>query len=98
MCRLPCRCGLSHSLDDEDVVQVLKSKTAAAEDGAWKSCSVWVCAQCSFYGHAIEASCCCPRYVTSALLSAHTGRGRFKSQASGPARIADREKKAPLKT
>ena len=33
MCRLPCRCGLSHSLDDEDVVQVLKSKTAAAEDG-----------------------------------------------------------------
>lgn len=33
-CQLPCRCGLSHSLDDEDVVQVLKSKTAAAEDGA----------------------------------------------------------------
>ena len=26
------------------------------------------------------------------------GRGRFKSQASGPARIADREKKAPLKS
>jgi hypothetical protein len=32
--QLLCRCGLSHSLDDEDVVQVLKSKTAAAEDGA----------------------------------------------------------------
>ena len=32
------RCGLSHSLDDEDVVQVLKSKTAAAEDGARGGC------------------------------------------------------------
>ena len=53
-----CRCGLQHALEDEDVVQVLKSKTASGEDG----------------------------------------RGRFKTQASGPARIADREKKAPLKT
>ena len=26
------------------------------------------------------------------------GRGRFKSHTTGPARIADREKKAPLKT
>ncbi len=52
------RCGLSHQLEDEDVVQVLKDKAGAAEDG----------------------------------------RGRFKTQASGPARIADREKKAPLKT
>lgn len=25
-----CRCGLSHQLEDEDVVQVLKSKTAGA--------------------------------------------------------------------
>lgn len=26
------------------------------------------------------------------------GRGRFKSHTTGPARICDREKKAPLKT
>lgn len=26
------------------------------------------------------------------------GRGRFKSHTTGPARISDREKKAPLKT
>lgn len=31
--RMMCRCGLSHQLQDEDVVQVLKSKTGIAEDG-----------------------------------------------------------------
>mmetsp|Transcript_6252 Transcript_6252/g.17956 ORF Transcript_6252/g.17956 Transcript_6252/m.17956 type:complete len:401 (+) Transcript_6252:365-1567(+) len=54
----PQSCGLSHQLEDEDVVQILKSKTGLAEDG----------------------------------------RGRFKTQANGPLRIADREKKAALRT
>lgn len=44
-----------------------------------------------------EASCCLPAVHDISCLAC-TGRGRFKSQASGPARIADREKKAPLKT
>ncbi|KAK4410482.1 Developmentally-regulated G-protein 1 [Sesamum angolense] len=50
-------CGLSHTLQDEDVVQIVKKKEK--EDG---------------------------------------GRGRFKSHSNTPARISDREKKAPLKT
>ena len=53
-----CRCGMSHTLEDEDVVQIIKKKVSTAEEG----------------------------------------RGRFKSTASGPLRIADREKKAALKT
>ena len=36
--------------------------------------------------------------VKKKVSSAEDGRGRFKSQASGPARISDREKKAALKT
>jgi len=54
----PQRCGLSHTLEDEDVVQIVKSKVASTEDG----------------------------------------RGRFKSKSDKPSRIADREKKAALKT
>ncbi|KAK9840047.1 hypothetical protein WJX74_002550 [Apatococcus lobatus] len=54
----PQRCGMAHTLEDEDVVQIIKKKVSTAEEG----------------------------------------RGRFKSTASGPARIADREKKAALKT
>ncbi|KAL0380563.1 UNVERIFIED_CONTAM: Developmentally-regulated G-protein 2 [Sesamum angustifolium] len=54
---LPQHCGLSHTLQDEDVVQIVKKKER--EDG---------------------------------------GRGRFKSHSNTPARISDREKKAPLKT
>ena len=59
-CRLSlyCRCGLSHSLEDEDVIQLVKTKTANTEGG----------------------------------------RGRFKSKSDKPDRIADREKKAALKT
>ncbi|KZV56096.1 Developmentally regulated G-protein 1 isoform 1 [Dorcoceras hygrometricum] len=53
----PQHCGLSHTLQDEDVVQIVKKKEK--EDG---------------------------------------GRGRFKSHSNAPARISDREKKAPLKT
>ncbi|KAJ9559699.1 hypothetical protein OSB04_004859 [Centaurea solstitialis] len=53
----PQHCGLSHVLQDEDVVQIVKKKEKESE-----------------------------------------GRGRFKSHTTGPARIADREKKAPLKT
>ncbi|KAL6961794.1 Developmentally-regulated GTP-binding protein 2 [Sarracenia purpurea var. burkii] len=53
----PQHCGLSHVLQDEDVVQIVKKKEK--EDG---------------------------------------GRGRFKSHSNAPARISDREKKAPLKT
>ncbi|KAL0463799.1 UNVERIFIED_CONTAM: Developmentally-regulated G-protein 2 [Sesamum latifolium] len=53
----PQHCGLSHTLQDEDVVQIVKKKEK--EDG---------------------------------------GRGRFKSHSNTPARISDREKKAPLKT
>ncbi|KAF2301000.1 hypothetical protein GH714_019155 [Hevea brasiliensis] len=53
----PQHCGLSHVLQDEDVVQIVKKKEK--EDG---------------------------------------GRGRFKSHSTAPARISDREKKAPLKT
>ncbi|GER52357.1 developmentally regulated GTP binding family protein, partial [Striga asiatica] len=53
----PQHCGLSHGLQDEDVVQIVKKKER--EDG---------------------------------------GRGRFKSHSNAPARISDREKKAPLKT
>jgi len=52
----PQRCGLGHTLEDEDVVQVVKKKVA--EDG----------------------------------------RGRFKTQGQDTQRIADREKKAKLKT
>ena len=56
----PCRCGLTHPLEDEDVVQIVKQKvTTGGEEG----------------------------------------KGRFKSTSTkGPARIADREKKAALKT
>ncbi|MQM08408.1 hypothetical protein Taro_041270 [Colocasia esculenta] len=54
----PQRCGLSHNLHDEDVVQIVKKKER--EEGG--------------------------------------GRGRFKSHSNAPARISDREKKAPLKT
>ena len=39
-----------------------------------------------------------PQVVKSKTADAEDGRGRFKSQASGPARISDRVKKAPLKT
>eukprot|EP00897_Mesotaenium_endlicherianum_P001118 jgi/Mesen1/11006/ME000098S10400 len=53
----PQRCGTSHLLTDEDVVQIVKKKEKE-EDG---------------------------------------GRGRFKSHTSGPDRISDRVKKAPLK-
>ena len=49
---------MSHTLEDEDVVQLVKSKVASAEDG----------------------------------------RGRFKTKSDKPTRIADREKKAALKT
>ena len=54
---MQCRCGLSHTLEDEDVVQIVKSKVAAED-----------------------------------------GRGRFKTKSDKPSRIADREKKAALKT
>lgn len=54
----PQRCGLTHPLEDEDVVQILKKKVKIGEDG----------------------------------------RGRFKTVSDKPARIADREKKAPLKS
>ncbi|CAD7699858.1 unnamed protein product [Ostreobium quekettii] len=54
----PQRCGLAHTLHDEDVVQIVKKKKSSGEDG----------------------------------------RGRFKTQSSAPLRIADREKKAALKT
>ncbi|KAK9831969.1 hypothetical protein WJX81_004285 [Elliptochloris bilobata] len=55
----PQRCGLSHQLEDEDVVQIVKKKvTTGGEEG----------------------------------------RGRFKTTKKEPARIADREKKAALKT
>uniref|UniRef100_A0A6N2MWT9 OBG-type G domain-containing protein n=1 Tax=Salix viminalis TaxID=40686 RepID=A0A6N2MWT9_SALVM len=54
----PQHCGLSHVLQDEDVVQIVKKKEK--DDGG--------------------------------------GRGRFKSHSTAPARISDREKKAPLKT
>jgi uncharacterized protein len=53
----PQRCGLSHQLADEDVVQIVKKKVK--EDD---------------------------------------GKGRFKSTSDKPLRIADREKKAALKT
>lgn len=36
--------------------------------------------------------------VVKSKAQAEDGRGRFKSEASGPARISDRVKKAPLKT
>ncbi|KAL6140685.1 hypothetical protein ACLB2K_058982 [Fragaria x ananassa] len=52
----PQHCGVSHLLNDEDVVQIVKKKDKEGE-----------------------------------------GRGRFKSHSTAPARIADREKKAPLK-
>lgn len=54
---LPQRCGLSHTLQDEDVVQVVKRK-----------------------------------------VSGDDGRGRFKQGPADYVRIADREKKKPLKT
>ncbi len=49
---------MSHELEDEDVVQLVKTKVATTEDG----------------------------------------RGRFKTKSDKPTRIADREKKAALKT
>ncbi|KAI3866648.1 hypothetical protein MKW98_006098 [Papaver atlanticum] len=52
----PQTCGLSHVLQDEDVVQIVKKKET--DEG---------------------------------------GRGRFKSHSNAPARISDRQKKAPLK-
>ncbi|WJX86507.1 Developmentally-regulated GTP-binding protein 2 [Trifolium repens] len=52
----PQHCGLSHVLNDEDVVQIVKKKET--DEG---------------------------------------GRGRFKSHSDAPARISDRQKKAPLK-
>ena len=52
------RCGQGHSLEDEDVVQLVKNKVSTADDG----------------------------------------RGRFKTKSDKPLRIADREKKAALKT
>ncbi|KAK9923718.1 hypothetical protein M0R45_032119 [Rubus argutus] len=52
----PQHCGVTHLLNDEDVVQIVKKKEKEGE-----------------------------------------GRGRFKSHSTAPARIADREKKAPLK-
>ncbi len=36
--------------------------------------------------------------VKSKSAGAEDGRGRFKTEANGPARISDRVKKAPLKT
>lgn len=54
----PQRVGLSHTLQDEDVVQIVKKKVLDTEDG----------------------------------------RGRFKTTSDKPLRIADREKKAALKT
>lgn len=55
-----CRVGLTHKLEDEDVVQLVKKKVKTGEDG----------------------------------------KGRFKGVGEGrkPDRIADREKKAPLKS
>lgn len=29
----PCRCGLGHMLEDEDVVQLVKTKVSTGEDG-----------------------------------------------------------------
>ncbi|KAK9797061.1 hypothetical protein WJX73_000477 [Symbiochloris irregularis] len=54
----PQRCGLTHVLQDEDVVQIVKKKVSASTDG----------------------------------------RGRFKTKSDAPLKIADREKKAALKT
>lgn len=54
----PQRCGLTHLLEDEDVIQIVKKKIKHGEDG----------------------------------------RGRFKTTSDKPLRIADREKKAPLKS
>lgn len=54
----PQRCGTSHALADEDVVQVVKKKVGGAEEG----------------------------------------RGRFKQAGGEYVKIADREKRKPLKT
>lgn len=54
---MPQRCGLSHALGDEDVVQIVKKK-----------------------------------------IKGEDGKGRFKQAAAEYVRIADREKKKPLKT
>lgn len=56
----PQRVGLTHKMEDEDVVQIVKKKVKTGEDGG--------------------------------------GRGRFKTASSKPSKVADREKKAPLKT
>ncbi|KAK3247406.1 GTP-binding protein [Cymbomonas tetramitiformis] len=53
------RCGLSHELEDEDVVQLVKNKKATVQEEL---------------------------------------KGRFKNYSDAPARIADRVKKAPLKS
>lgn len=76
----PQHCGLSHRLEDEDVVQIVKKKV-------WMHISYFLV---SLISNVDDAG-------GNFQEREEGGRGRFKTHSNAPARIADREKKAPLK-
>ena len=77
----PQHCGLSHRLEDEDVVQIVKKKV-------WRHKSFFYLI--SLISNVDDAG-------ENFQEREEGGRGRFKTHSNAPARIADREKKAPLK-
>lgn len=104
----PQRCGESHVLHDEDVVQIVKKKIvgggaeARGTDGVgwrWRREGENGC----FAGERTEGaqpddSVCAPSPRAPSRPPASQARGRFKTTSSEPLRISDREKKKPLRS
>jgi hypothetical protein len=100
------RVGLSHQLADEDVIQVgglclmyvAGAQTKGGEGGGRRRrpATAHHNPQTPTRTHIIPPPP--PKVVKKKVLDAEDGRGRFKTTSSQPLRIADREKKAALKT
>lgn len=95
----PQHCGLSHGLHDEDVVQIVKKKVPIF----YSFCAILLLnfvaslTASNFHIFLFETYDKWLKYFYFQEKE-EGGRGRFKSHSNAPARISDREKKAPLKT
>lgn len=94
----PQHCGLSHVLRDEDVVQIVKKKVSKTTLYLVFYCLIDFCIIFQILypfllsdGERLNVICLIFQDKEG------EGRGRFKSHSTAPARISDREKKAPLK-
>ena len=98
-----CACaGCGDQLEDEDVGLIKKkeltvgSKVGRSASAAQERAAVWPC-RCGL-GHQLEDEDVVQIVKKKVTTGGEEGRGRFKSTKKEPARIADREKKAALKT